>query len=218
MVGDRTGGAAPAVHRGLSGGLVFQVRALRPVWDQLQDGLQVARAVRRRRTARLGRSEPSAPHLSASHQRRRGGASVPGAKEASGLGAGAAARLALRPSSGNRMASDEYRGRLARPPWLGGQATVPAPPSTPGGGGARHRDAERSVDGLLQATVHHARRHLVLSPHDCRSAHTVPPHLSGTPLNQRRRRQAVLRARIPRVWIAVGHLHGQRGAVRHDRN
>lgn len=39
----------------------------------------------------------------------------------------------------------------------------------------------------------------------------------GAPLHQKRRRQTVLRARIPRVQIAGGHPHGERGTVRHDR-
>ncbi len=118
----------------------------------------------RRRLADRNRATHTCPP---SYQRRRDGASVPRLKEAPGLGTGQTARSARRPSSGHRMADDEYRGRLARPPWLGGQATAPPSAPTPGSRRAGDDGAQRSQDGGLQWAVHDARRHLLLSPLEC---------------------------------------------------
>src|SRR3989337_1571022 len=93
------------------------------------------------------------------------------------------------------------------------------PPTAPSASASRRRSPnhgrpQRSLDHRLQGAVPDARRRVVLSPHDRRSAHALSARLSGTAEHQGPGRPPGLRADLPGVRPAARDPDRQRRPLR----
>src|SRR5688500_10063806 len=126
LAGDLTHGRTPTLYRGPRTRALRHDGALGAARDQPEDRLQVARAVRGRRTRGTRRSEPRASRVPPPDLARGRAADRCRAGGAPELGPAEAPRLARAETSGPCTPGDQHRGRSPGAARAGEEAT-PAP-------------------------------------------------------------------------------------------
>src|SRR5712692_11489208 len=210
---DDEDAGASAIRGGCGGGTLLDDGVVPALRDQPGDRIQMARALRRRRSGRPEGSLSRADQLPSPDRSRSGRALSRRPSSSSLLGTQEADSVVGSPTRPS-LARTQHRRRDSQAARSGQRPPPPTPCRPPGPPNNPSHATQPALDGRLQGPVQNQRRQLLLPTHRRRFLQPISPRLPSSFLNEDLGHQSRLPARLPRVRPAPSHSHRQRHTLR----